>query len=108
MGKKKVNEKKRPFAPKVGVKCLVKPQRNREDKPVPLIPYPPRQHGPGGTRYLPKDQFTRVRLDEYLLEIFQQGNLEVMPDGASEAPPAEAAPAEAPTEPEKEMNDGDV
>ncbi len=86
------------YKPKIGDKVLVKPKANRDDKPVPLIPYPPRAKG--HIRYLAKGQFTRVRFDAYLESIFDVGNLEVKAiepaeppkdddgDAAKEDPPA--------------------
>lgn len=62
------------YKPKIGDKAMVKPKPYGDGKNPRLIPYPPTAKPP---RYLPPDVFTRVRMDDYLVDVFAQGDLEV-------------------------------
>jgi len=61
---------------KVGDKVGVRPLSNRADIPAPLIPWPEKQSPPYS--YLPQGVFTRVRLTEYLFDVYRQGNLSII------------------------------
>lgn len=66
--------KKEEWLPKIDERVLVRPKA-RGTRPVPNIPWPADARP---IRYLPKDQFTRVRFDDYLQNIYRAGNLEVL------------------------------
>lgn len=63
--------------PRLGDKAHVRPKPTGDPKRPRLIPWPPDASPP---RYLRTDgESTRVRMDEYLLDIWRQGDLIVEP-----------------------------
>lgn len=65
------------YIPCLGDKANVRPAPSGDPKRPRLIPWPPTANPP---RYLRSDgEFTRVRMDDYLMDIWRQGDLIVEP-----------------------------